>query len=152
MIPCLLRTAGYRDWIPLIDILGMLYLMGEITAMPEVWASLFPSLVSRGRITALFHPQHWSSTYELTMGIFAVVCKPWGGFEASTWRRPQAAFFVLKLVRLVHKATCKREIWLHFVFITLSNIIMFHMPLRGFEPMKILKLSNFLEIWCSKNY
>lgn len=76
MIPCLLRTAGHRDWIPLIDILGMVYLMGEITAMPEVWASLFPSLVSMVRITALFHPLHWSSTYELTTGIFAVGCKP----------------------------------------------------------------------------
>lgn len=55
MIP--VSEDGYRNWIPFIDMLGMANLMGEITATPEVWASLFPSLVSRGRVTAHFYPK-----------------------------------------------------------------------------------------------
>lgn len=53
-----LRTAGYRNQIPLTDMLGMANLIDEITAMPEVWVSLFLSLVSGGRITAQFYPSN----------------------------------------------------------------------------------------------
>lgn len=72
-----LRTAGYRNWIPFIDMLGMANPVGEITATPEVWASLFPSLVSRGRITA-----HFCLHMSWQAGIFAVMCKLWTRFKA----------------------------------------------------------------------
>lgn len=50
-----LGTAAYRKWIPFTDMLGMAYLMGEITAAPEVSVpvlSLFPSCLSRGGFNA----------------------------------------------------------------------------------------------------
>lgn len=37
------RIIEHRIWIPFIDILGMVTPVGEITAMVEVWASLFSS-------------------------------------------------------------------------------------------------------------
>lgn len=124
-----LGTAASRNWIPFIDMLGMANLMGEITATPEVWASVFPSLVSRGRITAYFYPKNWSSAYEPTAEIFAVVCKP--------WRWPQAAFFfsfcflLFLSWMLVLFGQCTRQPVKGQRYDSLLFFIMLHMCLQG---------------------
>lgn len=123
-----LRTAGYRNWIPFTDMLGMASLMGEITAMPEVWPSLFPSLfpslVSRGRIAAHFYSKTPSFAYELTD--YLLRCVNHGGLYRKMTTGCPPLFWMLVLLGQCTRPPAKGQ-----RYDTLLFFIMLHVCLQG---------------------
>lgn len=130
--------------------------VGEITALPEVWVSQFPSLVSGGRTTIPFYLQKWTFAWQQDS---EELYKEWGimllkcvSFKEAVCPLREDFYFALNCcsLRSAHKASWRKDRDMLPLFFIASYVFEgchIHSPLIKLTTSWAQMISNVLYFW-----